>query len=84
MGLGPALEALFKIVLPIGMGILIFGRILSAGSDRAKKKVLEQEQKDREAFDEAGEEWDGRGGLGGIVMRRRKGWNLRKSLGLGK
>ena len=40
-----------------------------------------QEQKDREAFDEAGEEWDGRGGLGGIVMRRRKGWNLRKSLG---
>lgn len=83
---GPALEALFKIVLPMFMGLMILLRIMGAGADRAQKKILEQDKKDREAFDEAGEEWDSKGGLGGIVTRRvrGKGWNLRKKLGLGK
>lgn len=81
----PALEALFKIVLPMVLGMAALLRVVGAGKDRADKKILKQEQKDREAFDEAGEDWDGRGGLGGIVVRRvrRKGWNLRKKLGLG-
>ncbi|MGW8181651.1 MAG: hypothetical protein ACWGQW_23215 [bacterium] len=86
MTIGPALEALFKFVLPMFMGLMILLRISGAGADKAQRKILEQEQKDREAFDEAGEEWDGRGGLGGIVTRRvqRKSWSLPKSLGLGK
>jgi len=84
MTIGPALAALFKIVLPMFMVLMVLLRIMGAGADRTKRKILEQEQKDREAFDEAGEEWDSRGGLGGIVTRRvqRKKWSLRKSLGL--
>ncbi len=68
MGWGPAFEALFKIVLPMVMVTLILGRIVKAGSDRAKKKILEEELKARGRFDARGEEWDGRGGLGGIVV----------------
>jgi len=86
MSIGPALEALFKICLPMFMVLMILLRTIGAGADRTKKKILEQELKDREKFDEAGEEWDGRGGLAGIVTRRvqRKSWSLSKGLGLGK
>jgi hypothetical protein len=81
-----ALEALFKIVLPMILAMAALLRVVGAGKDRAKVKIFEQEMKDQEAFNEAGEEWDGRGGLGGIVARRvqRKGWSLRAKLGLGK
>ncbi len=70
------------IVVVVGAGVWLY----RAGGKGFKAKVLAQEKKDREDFDEAGEEWDGRGGLGGIVTRRvqRKGWNLRKKFGLGK
>ncbi len=86
MGYGPAIEAFFKIAVPIIMVVAILIRVSKAGADKAKVKVLEQEKKDQEAFNEAGEEWDSHGGLGGIVTRRvsRKSWSLRKSLGLDK
>ncbi len=67
------------IVVVSGIGIWLY----NSGGKGYKAKVLSQEKKDREMFDLAGEEWDGRGGLGGIVMRRRKG-SLQKKLGLGK
>jgi len=69
-GAGPALEALFKFVLPMFMGLMILLRIMGAGADRVLKKIHEQELKDRDEFTKRGEEWDGRGGLGGIVRRR--------------
>ncbi len=77
---GVALAALFKIVLPMFMGIMVLLRVMGAGADRTKKKILEQELKDIDEFDERGEEWDGMGGLGGIVKRRvqRRSWKLFK------
>ena len=67
---GPALEALVKIVLPMFMGLMVLLRVMSAGADRANKKIQAQELKDRDEFEKRGEEWDGMGGLGGIVRRR--------------
>ncbi len=44
--------------------------IYKSGGDKIKKKILERELKDIKEFDKRGEEWDGMGGLGGIVKRR--------------
>jgi hypothetical protein len=68
--LAEAIGALFKYVLPMVMGIFIIGRMVSYGKIKAENKIFEQEQKDRETFDMLGEEWDGHGGLGGIIRRR--------------
>lgn len=68
-------------ILAVVVGFSVW--LSKGGGARVKAKILEQELKDIDAFNKAGEEWDGRGGLGGIVMRRRKG-SLRKKLGLGK
>jgi len=70
IGYGPAIEAIFKFGVPVIMGVLILSRIVRAGKDRAKRKIAEQELRDRDEFDKRGEEWDGRGGLSGIVRRR--------------
>lgn len=70
MGGGVALAALFKLVLPMFMGIIILWRIVKAGSNKAKRKIAETELDDKREFAERGEEWDGRGSLGGIVRRR--------------
>ena len=76
----PELALILGLVVVLG-GMMIW--LYKAGGKGFKAKVLEQEKKDREQFDLAGEEWDGRGGLGGIIMRRKSG-SLRKKLGLGK
>jgi len=68
-------------ILALVVGFCVW--LSKGGGARVKAKILKQELKDVQAFDEAGEEWDGRGGLGGIIMRRRKG-SLRKKLGLDK
>ena len=52
--------------------------IYKSGGDKFKVKILEREVKDHKEFDKRGEEWDGMGGLGGIVKRRvrKRSWKL--------
>jgi hypothetical protein len=54
------------IVVVVGAGIWLH----KAGGKSIKAKILEREKKDRDEFEKRGEEWDGRGGLGGIIRRR--------------
>lgn len=67
-----ALTALFKVVIPLAIITLILARVANAGADRANKKILEIEKKDHDEFHKRGEEWDGMGGLVGIVRRRMR------------
>jgi hypothetical protein len=79
----PELGLILGIIVVIaGIGFWLY----KAGAKGFKAKILEQEEKDREKAEQDGEEWDGRGGLGGIVVRRvqRKKRSLLQKLGLGK
>ena len=69
--------------LAIGLTILVVIAgmciwLYRAGGFKVRAKIAEQVIKDKEKFDELGEEWDDRGGLGGIVVRRvqRRKWKL--------
>ncbi len=71
-------------ILALVIGFCVW--LSKGGGARVKAKMLERELKDVKEFDDRGEEWDNRGGLGGIVVHglQRSGRELRTQLRLDK
>jgi hypothetical protein len=66
--------AIFLAVLLVLAGIAIW--LYKAGGYKIKAKIAEQVIKDQNEFAKRGEEWDGMGGVAGIVKRRMQ-WRKR-------
>ena len=71
-------------ILAVVVGFCVW--LSKGGGAKVKAKILERKLKDIEQFDKRGEEWDHRGGLGGIVVHsvQRSGRKLRTKLRMDK